>query len=499
MLNPYQNLLMNYPTGDSELERFRRAQQNAQMMAAKQIATSVPQPEPPSAVLSEEQKRLLSGGVRTPMPAVSDFAETNPPAPPSPPPAVAAVPAQPAQGAGGPVPFQPQLEYPAATLDKGPSTKANMQATRPNNMDAGQQRGYEGGQPSQNQMAAPQDIVPAAIDNVQRDPSFLDKARGWMDQLGSYFDPAGQGGDPNALHPAYGVPNAKVWEAQRGVLFNAGIMLMAAGMPNSPENRAAIIASMGNALNQTADQVIRVASASTGGAKTSNWYRMYQEAGGEQGTGMSFNDWMLEMRKSSTNPKGESAYDQQIGKGLGEAMNTIQTEARNALSANQNLDAMENLLQDPNIYTGFGGETALQLKRGLAAMGVQGAEGVDSMESFRALANRSALDTMGGSLGAGFSNADRDFVTGMTVSLNNTPDGNRQLIEIMRKLNDRKVDLARMAREYAAQNNGRIDYGFDEMIARYAVENPLFPPMPQQPRPAPGGSTPTRPRVLSVE
>ena len=52
-------------------------------------------------------------------------------------------------------------------------------------------------------------------------------------------------------------------------------------------------------MNQTADQVIKVASAAGDTQKMSNWYRMYTEAGGQQGTGMSFNDWMMRQRNAS--------------------------------------------------------------------------------------------------------------------------------------------------------------------------------------------------------
>ncbi|WP_395451211.1 hypothetical protein ACHMW7_16295 [Aminobacter sp. UC22_36] len=82
---------------------------------------------------------------------------------------------------------------------------------------------------------------------------------------------------------------------------------------------------------------------------------------------------------------------------------------------------------------------------------------------------------MGGSLGSGFSNADRDFVTDQVPTLSNTPEGNRALIEVQKKIAQRKIQIAKLARDYAKTNEGRIDAGFDEALAGWSEQNPLFP------------------------
>lgn len=250
------------------MERFRRQQPPAAPVIQRnpmqiQDPTQLPMPAPQ---LSAPQQSIT----RPPLPAVSDFAETNPPA--SPPPAVAPaarpLPQSIPSDAGG---TPPRVIYPDATVDPGPSTKANLQS-----MSGGQERAMA--QPE----TAPERNVPSAdklnqmswdnqalreraVQGAAQDPSFMDKARSWLDELGNYFNPAAGGGDPNALHPAYGVPNAQVWEAQRGTLFNAGILLMAAGLPNTSPGRAQIISQMGPALNQTADTVVRMSQARTAG------------------------------------------------------------------------------------------------------------------------------------------------------------------------------------------------------------------------------------------
>src|SRR5690606_34158268 len=89
----------------------------------------------------------------------------------------------------------------------------------------------------------------------------------------------------------------------------------------------------------------------------------------------------------------------------------LQTAGRNAPNVIGSLNRMEALTNDPNFYSGSGSEKlVMPFKQVLASIGGD-PNSAAPMEEFRALSNKSALDGMGGSLGAGFSNADRDFVT----------------------------------------------------------------------------------------
>jgi hypothetical protein len=111
---------------------------------------------------------------------------------------------------------------------------------------------------------------------------------------------------------------------------------------------------------------------------------------------------------------------------------------------------------------------------------------VTSMESFGALTKQAALNAMGGSLGAGFSNADRDFVTGQVASAQNTPQGNLAILDISEKLQRRKIEISKIARKYE-QDNGQIDNGLYDVLETWAEANPLFPeaagtpPAPKKP------------------
>jgi hypothetical protein len=171
--------------------------------------------------------------------------------------------------------------------------------------------------------------------------------------------------------------------------------------------------------------------------------------------------------------KGETKYDQTIGEGYGKRFLDTQNEAQAAQRTLNGLTVMESAISSPGFYSGAGSEFITTLKRIGQGVGLDPA-GISSMETFNAMSKQAALDAMGGSLGAGFSNADRDFVIDQVPNLGNTPQGNRMLVDIQRKLNGRKIEIAGLARDYAARNGGRIDPGFDDFLSRWAASNPLF-------------------------
>lgn len=179
-------------------------------------------------------------------------------------------------------------------------------------------------------------------------------------------------------------------------------------------------------------------------------------------------------------PTLENEYDKTLGKSYGERFTEIQKEAQTAQRAINSLSVMEQVMGNEGFYSGTAADQVKRIKQFGAALGFD-ASGVQDMETFSALSKQAALDVMGGSLGTGFSNADRDFVTGQVPQLENTPQGNKQLIDIQRKLARRKQEIAKLAREYAAKNGNRIDPGFDDYLAQWAERNPLFPALPKNP------------------
>lgn len=206
----------------------------------------------------------------------------------------------------------------------------------------------------------------------------------------------------------------------------------------------------------------------------------------QQGFQGSFVDFKTGLRRAGATrvnnviSSGEKAYDTKVGGDYGQTFVDLQKAGRGSVGQMATLDTLEKLTEDPNFYSGPGAEKfALPLKQAISRMGGD-PNTAQPMETFRALSSKSVLDTMGGSLGTGFSNADRDFVVSQVPNLGNTPEGNRSLIQIQKKVAKRTQDIAKLARDYSARN-GRIDAGFDAALQQWAEQNPLFPRGAQAP------------------
>lgn len=216
-------------------------------------------------------------------------------------------------------------------------------------------------------------------------------------------------------------------------------------------------------------------------------------------------EWQqLKARSGATNidMKGPSEYDKVYHAELAKRATGLQDQGLAGQRAIGTLKLMETALGDEGFYSGAGAEKVATLKRYANALALPGAEGIDSIEAFNALSKQAALGAMGGSLGSGFSNADRDFVEMQVPNLANTREGNLALIRIQRAMAERQQEIARLARAYAAKNDGRVDDQFYDRLARWAEANPMFANPEnifggnKEGRPGGGSSQGTTPRGL---
>jgi hypothetical protein len=194
-------------------------------------------------------------------------------------------------------------------------------------------------------------------------------------------------------------------------------------------------------------------------------------AGGYQGSFMDF----LQAKKKEFNVDINTAAVDDFSKALMKEMakryETYQSEADAAERTMSNLTLMDNIAQRDDFYSGFGAETLLAARRAAVAFGAN-PDLVSDAETFNKIAKDSALQVMGGSLGVGFSNADREFVEAMVPNITNTIEGNRKIIAVQKKLQNRKIQLARLAEQYVDQN-GTLK-GFRGFIMDWSEQNPLF-------------------------
>ena len=184
----------------------------------------------------------------------------------------------------------------------------------------------------------------------------------------------------------------------------------------------------------------------------------------------------------AVNTPFESQQDRTLGEGFGKQLLDIDKEGAASISALNSIAIIKNAMQDPNFYSGAGGTAVQALKQAYVAMGGDPSVAA-STEAFNAQANKMVIDSMGGSLGTGFSNADRNFVVAQQPNLGNTPVGNKLLVDIAEKVAKRKIEIAALARQYKAAHGGKFDDGFYDELAQWAKANPLFPAAGASPPP----------------
>ncbi|MGE8690911.1 MAG: hypothetical protein ACN6PJ_27460 [Achromobacter sp.] len=191
-----------------------------------------------------------------------------------------------------------------------------------------------------------------------------------------------------------------------------------------------------------------------------------------------YQDAMLAGTKTGTtvNVGGERAWDNESAKLFAKRYDDLTTQAQSAQQMMGMYDLAEQALAS-GVRTGVGGEAELNLRRFAQSIGVGDADKVAGGELVRAIQNRMALIMRSPDSGMGMPGAvsDRDlvFLRDAQIGLDRTPEGNRKMLAAFRALEQRKVDVARLADEYIAEH-GRLDFGFNRAVRDYAAANPLF-------------------------
>jgi len=95
-------------------------------------------------------------------------------------------------------------------------------------------------------------------------------------------------------------------------------------------------------------------------------------------------------------------------------------------------------------------------------------------ELFRMLMDRLVFAELGGKLGAGFSNADRDFVQGLLPTIKTNPQARRIALQFMQDALERRALIAQAARVHIANSPNRsLDSTFFDELSRFSEKNPL--------------------------
>jgi len=179
-----------------------------------------------------------------------------------------------------------------------------------------------------------------------------------------------------------------------------------------------------------------------------------------------------------TLPAGESEFVKQLGKKDADRVDAAITVRDTAVSTINSLNKLaslpDNQLITGQFATGRVGATNLLVTLGLAAP--SDTNRLVSSQEYQKVAGDVILQTLGGKLGSGFSNADREFIQGLIPQLETNPAARRQLISFMQNKNQEIVKESIRLENYARDKNGLK--GFEPKIPLSVA--------PSQPRPYSG-------------
>jgi hypothetical protein len=163
-------------------------------------------------------------------------------------------------------------------------------------------------------------------------------------------------------------------------------------------------------------------------------------------------------------PEGESEFVKALGKKDAERVDNAITVRDTAVSTINSLNKLaslpDNQLITGQFATGRVGATNLLVTLGLAAP--SDTNKLVSSQEYQKVAGDVILQTLGGKLGSGFSNADREFIQGLIPQLETNPAARRQLITFMQQKNQDIVAEAIRTETYARKNKGLS--GFEPKI-----------------------------------
>lgn len=180
----------------------------------------------------------------------------------------------------------------------------------------------------------------------------------------------------------------------------------------------------------------------------------------------------------SVTQKGEEAFVTELGKLDAKKVNEAFTTRENAVSAINSLNKLaqlpDNELITGQFATGRVGATNLLQTLGLASP--TDAKKLATSQEYQKVAGDVILQTLGGKLGSGFSNADREFIASLVPQLETNPDARRKLISFMQNKNQEIVKETIRLENYAREKKGLT--GFEPKIPMSVA--------PSQPRPYSG-------------
>jgi len=159
-------------------------------------------------------------------------------------------------------------------------------------------------------------------------------------------------------------------------------------------------------------------------------------------------------------PEGESEFIKRLGAKDADRVDAAITTRDTAVSSLNSLNKLATLPADQLISgqfaTGRVGATNLLATLGLASPA--DVNRLSTSQQYQKVAGDVILQTLGGKLGSGFSNADREFIQGLIPQLETDPEARRKLIKFMQNKNQDIVQETIRLEDYARKNKGLSGY-----------------------------------------
>ena len=158
----------------------------------------------------------------------------------------------------------------------------------------------------------------------------------------------------------------------------------------------------------------------------------------------------------SVSQKGETAFVEKLGALDAKDVSDARGLRDNSIAALSTLNDLAKL-NEQDLYTGTyakGRVGAANLLNTLGLASPKDQEALAASENYQKTSGDLILRTLGGKLGAGYSNEDRKFIEGLVPQLENSAQARRALIERMQRVNEKIIKETTRLEEYARANNG---------------------------------------------
>jgi hypothetical protein len=162
----------------------------------------------------------------------------------------------------------------------------------------------------------------------------------------------------------------------------------------------------------------------------------------------------------------ENKYPSKFADTLGELdakqLNDYRKSAEGSAGMVKTLGELERL--NPTALQGGTAQARLEVSnflQGLTGVNITDPKVLADSQQYNAIVSKSILDSLGGSLGAGVSNADVQFIRNTVPQLEFSREARQGLIDYLKRRGAENIQFYQRAREYGEKNNGLK--GFDSI------------------------------------